>query len=312
MNVTARIWLDGRVVEEEEADVAVAAHGLHYGVSVFEGIRGYAVADGVVLFRAVEHFERLQRSAALLGLRCPPLEVWLNAAHAITVRVGFGDLYLRPLLWAESPSLALDWWSEGTTRSALIVRRWSSYFQRRGELRLVTTGCVRLSEGTRFSQAKIGGLYAVGAAATLAARRAGADEALMLTRDGRVAEAPAANVVMVCGDQLFTPGGDVALAGITRDTVRRIAASMGLRWSERAIDLEALRRCDGLFLCGTACEIRPVTMVNGEHVGGERGQSLIGDIASRYARTVRELSSYEGNVLLREDGWFGHGVARPA
>ena len=263
---TDTIWMDGKFVPWDQAQIHVLTPSLHYGWGVYEGIRAYATPDGPAVFRLRDHLKRLHDSAKVY-LMDPgwTVDELTEASLELLRRNGLQSGYLRPIVYlgygAMGVAPALD-----SARVAIAAWPWGSYLGEKAEqegCRLVVSSWQRNGINRVPPLAKATGAYVNSALAKVAAVRAGYDDALMLTPTGHVAEASAANIFAVREGELITPPvSDNILAGVTRDTVITLARDLGLTVSEQSLTRSELYVADEAFLTGTAAEIVPVASVD--------------------------------------------------
>lgn len=258
------IWYDGAFVDWKDAKVHVLNHGLHYGSSVFEGIRVY---EGHV-FKLTEHNERLIESARILGFDLPYSLEELNAATlAVLEKNNITDGYIRPIAWRGSEMMAISA-QKNTIHVAIAAWEWPSYFDpeaRMKGLRLDNAMYRRPDPATIPCHSKAAGLYMICTLSKHAAEAKGYHDAMMLDWRGQVAEATGANIFFVTKDgEIHTPTPDCFLDGITRRTVIGLAKDRGMKVVERVIMPEELGDFEECFLTGTAAEVTPVSVI-GDH-----------------------------------------------
>jgi len=281
-------YFEGAVVPIGEAHVSIATHTFNYGTAVFEGIRAYRQADGstAILF-AREHYERLLRNARLLRASVPETaEGLVEVTRDILRRNAHqGDAYIRPLVYKSARSIRVKL-TGLDDRVALFTIPLGDYLPT-GGIRVTVSGWQRVSDNAIPARGKISGSYVNAAFAAEDAHAGGYDDAILLTGDGHVAEASAANIFVVRGNEVATPPlTDDVLAGITRTAILRIAADAGLDVVERRIDRSELYLADEVFLTGTGVQVAPISSIDDRPVGtGEFLTSL--DIQRRYFAAVR-------------------------
>ena len=272
MQTTEKIWRNGSFVPWEDAQVHVLTHALHYGTGVFEGIRAYATPKGTAVFRLTAHLERLRRSAALyemdLGIALPELAA---AIHETIAANGVESCYVRPIVYrgyGEMGLFALN----NPVEVAIAVWPWGAYL---GEEALEAGVRCKVSSFRRYGPntlppaAKASGQYINSVLAKHEANRCGYDEAILLNEQGFVADGSGENVFVVRDGVLYTPPtSDSCLPGITRDSVIRIARSLGHEVREASLVRTDLYFADEAFLCGTAAEVTPIASVDGQEIGG--------------------------------------------
>lgn len=269
------IWMDGKFVPWREAKVHVLTHTLHYSMGVFEGTRAYKTDNGTAIFRLNEHTNRLFRSAHILQMPMPFSKDEINEATLATVRDNkLESAYIRPMAFYGSEGMGLR--ADGLKVHVMIAAwYWGSYLGEEGMLKGVkvrTSSFNRHHPNIAMCKAKANGNYMNSMLALQEARSCGCDEALMLDREGLVAEGSAVNVFIVRDGKLYTPELTSALDGITRGTVIKLAEDMGLTVSEKRITRDEVYIADEAFFTGTAAEVTPIREVDGRIIGaGMRG-----------------------------------------
>ena len=280
------VWLDGRFVPRRSASVPITTHALHYGTSVFEGVRAYWSGSQLYVFRLGDHVRRLRRSGAHYRMSLPYTDEEIGGAiTGLCRRNGAREpCYIRPFYFVGDHGINLHVTEGSPVRVAAMLLPVGDLFDKRG----ISAGIVRcrkFSDASTPTQAKMGGNYLNAVLATQQAREASHDEAIMLGMDGRVSEAPGENVFVVRNGRLATPPpSSSALMGITRASVLEFAAGMGIAASERAVSRRQLLAADEVFLTGTAAEITPVRAVDGKAVGSGRAGPVTRRIMRRYER----------------------------
>ena len=274
------IYFDGEMVPQEEAKVSVLTHALHYGTSVFEGIRAYETSRGAAVFRLRDHSQRLLDSAKILGM---PVELTLDdidAAILATVRENERkSCYIRPLLWYGAESLGV---SPARNRVHFMVATmpWGVYLGEdavRQGAKLMTSSWRRSSGDIMPTKAKAGGNYVNSVLANSEARDNGFDEALLLDKEGFVAEGSGENIFFLKGDTLYPIAHSVNLRGITRDTIVKIAESQGTEVRATMATRDELYIADEVFMVGTAAEVHrlpPSTAAPSAMASRDRTHSL--------------------------------------
>lgn len=255
------IWYDGALVPWRDATLHVLTHGLHYGSSVFEGVRVY---NGKI-FKNTEHNERFHRSAKLLDFALPYSVAELDKACEEAVKANnIVNGYLRPVAWRGSEMMAI---SAQQTKIHVAIATWEmpGYFSpeaREKGLKLTVSQWRRPAPDMAPSASKAAGLYMICTMSKHAAERAGFHDALMHDYRGLLAEATGANLFLVINGELHTPTPDCFLDGITRRTVMQLARDLGLTVVERHIQPDELKNAQEAFLTGTAAEITPIGSVD--------------------------------------------------
>lgn len=247
------LWLNGKLVKAAEASMDLYSQSLHYGYSVFEGIRSYKTASGTKkIFKATEHFIRLQKSAEALNMPYPwQVEELIAATYEVLAKNNLQDAYIRPIVYAPANmSFAPN------TESFIAIQAWEMQpFLGDKLLRVFTSSFQRPNPLGFKIHAKAGGHYVNSILASQEAKAKGFDEALLTDMNGFVAEGPGANVFYEKEGQLFTPAAGNILTGITRATVFEICAQLDIPVQEKQITLDELKQADAVFYCGTAAEV---------------------------------------------------------
>jgi branched-chain amino acid aminotransferase len=278
LKTTKFIWHEGRLVPWEQATVHVLSHALHYGSSVFEGIRVYQTPQGAIGFRLTDHVRRLFHSAKIYRIKIPYTREALVAACRDVVRENglLKGAYIRPIAYRGYGEMGVAGNIEQPASVSIAAWEWGSYLGE-GGLEQGVDVCVsswqRVAPNTVPALAKAGGNYLSSALVTLEARRLGFAEGIALSVDGYVSEGAGENLFLVHNGKLYTPPVAASiLSGITRDTVAKLAESLGLPVLEQNIPRELLYIADEVFLTGTAAEITPVRSVDKITIGeGKRG-----------------------------------------
>ncbi|HEX9140532.1 MAG TPA: branched-chain amino acid transaminase [Steroidobacteraceae bacterium] len=275
---TPYIWFNGKLVPWEKATVHVLTHALHYGSSVFEGIRAYQTPRGPAIFRLLDHTRRLFDSARIYRMDLPYTPDQINAAcrEVISANELARGAYIRPVAFRGYGEIGVTPKIEPPIEVAIAAWEWGKYLGHGSEDEGVDA-CVsswqRVAPNTLPAMAKAGGNYLSSQLIGLEARRLGFAEGIGLTPEGLVSEGSGENLFLVKDGVLLTPGlAHSGLTGITRDTVIRLARERGIEVREMAVPRELLYLADELFFSGTAVEITPVRSVDRIQVGsGKRG-----------------------------------------
>jgi len=272
------IWHDGELVPWEDATVHVLTHALHYGSSVFEGIRVYKSPNGPVGFRLTDHMKRMFNSAKVYYLEIPySLETLVAGCREVVLENGLLDgAYVRPLAYRGYGEMGVAGDPEAPANCSIAAWEWGSYLGD-GGLENGVDVCIsswqRVAPNTVPTLAKAGGNYLSSILVTLEARRLGFAEGIALNTSGYVSEGAGENLFLVSDGIVYTPPASASiLPGLTRNSVLTLAESLGLRVLEQDIPREMLYIADEVFLTGTAAEITPVRSVDKITVGsGTRG-----------------------------------------
>ncbi|MEO6233543.1 MAG: branched-chain amino acid transaminase [Ferruginibacter sp.] len=252
-NENTILYLDGVLVKASEAKTDLYSQSLHYGYSVFEGIRSYKTHTGATkIFKAEEHYERLKNSAAALNLPYHwSTEELIAATYDVLKRNDLQDAYIRPLVFAPANMSFIE-----NTSSHITIQAWEMQpFLGEKLLRVMTSSFQRPNPKGFKIEAKASGHYVNSILASQEAKAKGFDEALLTDMKGNVAEGPGANVFYEKDGQLFTPATGQILPGITRATVIEICKELGITVTEKVISVDELKTADAAFFCGTAAEV---------------------------------------------------------
>jgi branched-chain amino acid aminotransferase len=272
MQNPTHLWHNGRIRPWQEATVHVGAHALHYGSSVFEGVRVYSTPDGPRYFRLEEHTERLYNSARVYDLRIPFDAATINrACREVIAANGFESAYVRPIVYRSGFTFSLAPPLETSVDVAIIALPWGAYHGADAIEKGVDV-CVsswnRAAPNTFPSGAKAGGNYLNSQLIAREAANGGYAEGIALGCDGLLSEGAGENLFIVRGGKLFTPPSAASiLCGITRDSVITLASARGIEVIEQALPRELLYFADEIFMTGTAAEITPVRSVDRKPVG---------------------------------------------
>jgi branched-chain amino acid aminotransferase len=272
------IWQNGRLVPGEQATVHVLSHALHYGSSVFEGVRVYRTPEGSRSFRLREHITRLFNSAKLYHIRVPysPQEIEAACNEAVLANGLDDGAYIRPVVFRGFAGLGLTAPADSPVEVAIAAIHWGAYLGAEG-LKNGVDVCVsswqRVAPNTIPSGAKAAGGYLSSQLISMEAKRHGYAEGIGLTTDGMIGEGAGENIFIVKDGTIYTPPAACSiLAGITRDTVITLARATGYEVHEQPMPREMLYFADEVFFSGTAAEITPVRSVDRIQIGsGSRG-----------------------------------------
>jgi branched-chain amino acid aminotransferase len=304
---TEWIWHNGEYLRWDDATLHVMSHVVHYGSSVFEGIRGYETPRGLAIFRLAEHLTRLRESASIYRMTIPhSSEELAEVCHELSQRNGLSSCYIRPLALRGVGAAGLNP-GASPVETYVIAWGWGAYL---GPEALELGVEVRVSSWYRPAAntfpaiAKAGGNYLNGQLMKMEAVADGYDEAIALSVDGTVSEGSGQNLFMVRDGLLLTPEVDGSfLRGITRDSVMRIAEDLGIEHRESTIPREALYTADELFFAGTASEVTPIRSVDRIEIGPGRRGPVTEAIQARF------LGIACGEIE-DERGWLDYGAGR--
>ena len=298
------IWQDGDFVDWDDATVHVLTHGLHYGTGIFEGVRCYDTDNGPAIFRWDEHLDRFYQSAKPYDMEVPfSREELTEATLELLRREELRSCYIRPVAFYGYGSLGVSP-EENPVNAAIAAWPWGAYL---GEEALERGVEVMISSWRKYASsqvptnAKTTGLYVNSLLAGEEARRNGYTEAIVLNKEGQVAEGPGENIFLVRDGEIYTPGlSQSILDGITRNSVIELARERGYTVHDRAtISRGELNTADELFFTGTAAEVTPIRTVDNVTIGdGSRGpvteelQQAFFDLVERRTDAHEEWFTY--------------------
>jgi branched-chain amino acid aminotransferase len=273
---SSKIWKDGKWIPWKDATIHIASHVVHYGSSVFEGIRCYKTQKGSAIFRLEDHIRRLFDSAKVYRIPIPHSPETVAEACCEVLRINrYDEAYLRPVVYRGYGALGLDP-SACPVETAVFAWKWGVYLGQ-GSLENGVDACVsswhRHAPDTMPALAKAGGNYLNSQLIKLEAKANGYAEGIALTHEGLLSEGSGENLFVVLRGSLYTPPlASSILPGITRDSVITIAKELGIEVVQQAIPRETLYLADEVFFTGTAAELTPIRSVDRIPVGaGKRG-----------------------------------------
>jgi branched-chain amino acid aminotransferase len=288
---TDKIWMDGGLVDWDDARIHVLTHSLHYGCGVFEGIRAYPTESGPAVFRLTDHIRRLFDSAKIFMMDIPFTLEEIVAATKETVRVnGLDQCYIRPLVYLGYGEMGLNP-LPCEVKVSVACWPWGAYLGEEGLERGVS---MKISSWQRHNPnamppaAKGTGMYINSSMAKIEAIKAGYDEAILLSPQGYVSECTGENLFVVKRGKIVTPPISAgALEGITQDSVFRIARDLGYSIEFGNILRSDLYTADEAFLTGTAAEVVPIRAIDDRSVGEGKPGPMTRSIQEIYAAAVR-------------------------
>ena len=279
---TSKIWHNGNLIPWEQANIHVMSHVVHYGSSVFEGIRCYGQPQGSAIFRLPEHMQRLLDSAKIYRIAVPyPLDELCAAVVDVIEANGVAPCYIRPIVLLGYGEIGVN--PKGSPVEVYIINYpWGKYVT--GESADV---CIsswnRLAPNTLPAMAKAGANYMNSQLIRMEAETNGYVEGIALDVNGQVSEGSGENVFVVRNGVIYTPTlGNSALSGITRDSVLTIARHLGFTVSEQAIPREMLYIADEVFFTGTAAEVTPIRSIDRIVIGNGKPGEITRKIADEY------------------------------
>ena len=285
-----KIWMDGKLIPWDQAQVHVLSHSLHYGLAVFEGLRCYKGAQGSAIFRLKEHIARFFASAHIMQLKLPFAPEQIEAAVVETVRANRLDAcYIRPIAFIGAGEMGL-YVKQNPIHIAIAAWPWGTYLGDEGlrnGIRVKVSSFTRHHVNISMTRAKVTGYYVNSQLAKQEAKEAGYDEALLLDTDGYVAEGPGENLFIVRKGVLKTPMLTSVLEGITRDSVMQLARDARIPLVEERFPRDELYIADEAFFTGTAAELTPIREVDGRTIGPGKPGPITQQLQERFFSVVR-------------------------
>ena len=265
------VWFDGKYVPTEKAKVPITTHAIHYGTSIFEGIRCYDTPNGSAIFRLPEHVERLFKSAKLYSMKMQFTQKEISEAIVKTIKAsGLKEAYIRPLAYYGYGTMGLTPTTNKVDMS-ISCWEWKMGESKAGKFsgaKCKVSSWIKIDSRSQPMQAKAASNYANAALARMEALDNGYDEAIMLNSQGKVAEGSAENIFIIKDDIIQTPplsaGG---LEGITRDSIIQIIEENSGFVIERDLERDDLYNADEIFMTGTAAEVKSVTQIDKVKIG---------------------------------------------
>lgn len=285
---TKKIWMDGKFLDWDDANVHILTHTLQYGLGVFEGIRCYETKEGPAIFRLNEHIDRLFNSAHIFLIEIPYSRKEIKDAIIGTVRINkMKECYIRPFVYIGYGSMGL-YPKDNPIKVAIAVWSWGAYLGDKGlkeGIKVKTSSFIRNHVNASMSRGKVCGYYINSQLAKKESISCGFDEALLLDTEGYVSEGSGENIFIVRNGALKTTPLTSILEGITRNSIIKIANDEGIKVTEERFTRDEVYISDEAFFTGTAAEVTPIRDVDGRAIGtGKSGkvtkmlQSLFFDI----------------------------------
>ena len=298
---TAKIWMNGELVDWDAANIHILTHSLHYGMGVFEGIRAYETTAGAGIFRLTEHIERLHNSAKIMMMDMPySVDELVEATKSVVRESGLPSCYIRPIAYYGYGEMGLNT-LPCSVDVAIACWPWGAYLgddaATKG-VRMKISSWTRHEHNTMPPASKTTGNYVNSSLAKVEALKAGYDEAIMLNPQGLVAECTGENIFVSRHGKLITPPiTSGALEGITQSTVMAIADDHGFEVVIGDLARSDLYVAEEMFVCGTAAEVSAVNSVDDREIPCPGPMTAV--IAEEYSKIVRgEIPKYKEWVEL--------------
>jgi branched-chain amino acid aminotransferase len=282
----SQIFVDGKWVKAADATVSLFSQTMHYGMSIFEGIRSYATPDGYNIFKAKEHYERLLEGCDLIYMKVPySVEELISINKELLERNGLTNAYIRPLVYS-GEHMSLN--PSSTFGFMMAAWEWDKYHGNNG-IRVMTSSYERPNPKSIHMRAKAGGHYVNSVISTREAKLKGFDEALLYDHNRFLAEASSANVFIEKDGVLYTPEVGNILPGITRATIMQLAAASGIEVVECKLREEDVKSSQSMFFVGTAAEVVGVASLDDYHFPLKWEHTIGSKLGSAYAKLVRSV-----------------------
>ena len=273
------IWMDGKLVDWDEAKVHILTHTLHYGNGVFEGTRAYPTKKGLAIFRLQDHTKRLLNSAKIVAIEPKFTQEKLEKAQIELLKAnnfsGNSSVYIRPLIYLGYGVMGL-YHKNAPVNTAIASWEWGAYLGEEGlekGIKVKTSSIVRNSVKSTFGKAKAVANYLNSQMAKYEAITSGYEEALMVDDNGFIAEGSGECIFIVRDKKLITPPNDNSLESITQATILEIAKNEGIEIERRQITRDEIYISDEAFFTGTAAEVTPINSLDNRIIGnGSRGE----------------------------------------
>ena len=301
-SISELIWFDGKFVKHNNAKIPVTTHAIHYGTSIFEGIRAYWNGEKLNIFRLDEHITRFRNSGRFydITLNFSNKEIKdaiINLCKKNKIKT---SCYIRPFYFVGQYGINLHVTKKAPTHTVIFCFPFGDLFDKNG-----ITACIskwrKFNDSSTPTQAKMGGNYLNSILATQDAKKRKFDEAILLDKDGNVSEAPGENIFIVKNKTLITPPlSSSALDGITRKSILEYSKSIGIKSKIKKITKEELKKADEVFLTGTAAEITPVIKIESKKIGNGKVGQITEQVMSTYSEIVmnnnKKFSKWLTNV----------------
>lgn len=294
------IWMDGKLIPWRDATTHVLTHSLHYGLSVFEGVRAYKTERGTAIFRVKEHTDRLFNSAHIYMMKIPfDKETVIEAQKEVVRANKLDSCYIRPIAFYGSEKMGVS--PRGAqVHLAIAAWTWGAYLGAEGlerGIRVKIASFARQHVNSTMPRAKLASTYANSILANTEATECGYDEAILLDTDGFVAEGAGENLFLVKNGVIWEPEIASALTGITRDTVHTLARELGYEVRTKRLTRDDFYIADEAFFTGTAAEVTPIREIDNRQIGsGSRGP-ITTALQARFFELV-------GGKLPEHDAWL--------
>ena len=292
VNISKYIWFDGKLLTHDKAKVPVTSHAIHYGTSIFEGIRAYWNAENLFIFRLDDHIKRFRNSGKYynISLRFTDKEIKKAIIGLCRKNKIKKSCYIRPFYFVGQYGINLHVTKKAPTHIAIFSFPFGDLFNKNG-----ITACIsiwrKFNDESTPTQAKMGGNYLNSILATQDAKKRGFDEAILLDKNGYVSEAPGENIFIIKKNTLVTPPLSAsALDGITRKSILTFSKDLNLKTNVKNISIKELKSADEVFLSGTAAEITPIIKLEKTKIGTGKIGNVTKIVMEKYSDIVMNES----------------------
>jgi branched-chain amino acid aminotransferase len=289
MKDKSKIWMDGKLVDWNNAKIHILTHGLHYATTVFEGIRCYSTKKGPAIFRLEEHIKRLVNSCKMYHMTLEYSEKELKESIIETIKINnVQDCYIRPICYYGYGKMGVNPLPNKVSTS-IALWDWEDHIKTQGDkgMRVIVSSWVRIDSRSLPIHAKASANYANSALARIEALKSGVDEAIMLNMSGMVVEGTAENIFIVKDEMLVSPPlTSGALDGITRSSILSIAQHLGINFQICDISRDELYYADEVFLTGTAAEIKSIGEIDKITIANGRTGKIAKKLQNLYNQIV--------------------------
>tara|TARA_Y100001949_G_scaffold161614_1_gene154008 strand:- start:41 stop:961 length:921 start_codon:yes stop_codon:yes gene_type:complete len=300
-SISKYVWFDGKIMPVGNAQVPVTTHAIHYGTSIFEGIRAYWNSKNLYIFRLKEHIKRFRNSGKFYNISFSFSDLQIeNAVINLCKKNKIKkSCYIRPFYFVGQYGINLHVTSKAPTHVAIFTFPFGDLFNKNG-ITATISKWRKFSDLSTPTQAKMGGNYLNSILATQDAKQKGFDEAILLDLYGNVSEAPGENIFLVKNNELVTPSlSSSALDGITRRSIIVLANDMNLKIKARKISKNELKLADEIFLSGTAAEITPIIKIDKKKVGDGKVGNITRLLMATYSDIVMNKSKKYSQWLTK-------------
>jgi branched-chain amino acid aminotransferase len=289
MKDKSKIWMDGKLVDWNNAKIHILTHGLHYATAVFEGIRCYSTKKGPAIFRLEEHIKRLVNSCKMYHMTLEYSEKELKESIIETIKINnVQDCYIRPICYYGYGKMGVNPLPNKVSTS-IALWDWEDHIKTQGDkgMRVIVSSWVRIDSRSLPIHAKASANYANSALARIEALKSGVDEAIMLNMSGMVVEGTAENIFIVKDETLVSPPlTSGALDGITRSSILTVAQYLGINFQICDISRDELYYADEVFLTGTAAEIKSIGEIDRITIANGRTGKITTKLLDLYNQIV--------------------------